>query len=47
MKNVGSELSTLSMILPEIEDIVGVSSDLLAQDDDMAGGDVSLFVQVM
>ncbi|CAJ1947963.1 unnamed protein product [Cylindrotheca closterium] len=37
IKNVGSELSTLAMILPEIEDIVG-SSDLLAQDN-IAGGD--------
>ncbi|CAJ1968113.1 unnamed protein product [Cylindrotheca closterium] len=38
MKNVGSELSTLAMILPEIEDIVGSSELLLAQEDS-AGGD--------
>lgn len=43
LKNVGSELSTLAMILPEIEDIVGVSSDLLVQDN-IAGGDVSATV---
>ncbi|KAL3936755.1 MAG: hypothetical protein SGBAC_007992, partial [Bacillariaceae sp.] len=38
IKNIGSELPTLAMILPEIEDIVGSSSDLSAQENS-AGGD--------
>ncbi|CAJ1937257.1 unnamed protein product [Cylindrotheca closterium] len=38
INNVGPELPTLAMILPEIKDVVG-SSDLLLAQEDIAGGD--------
>ncbi|CAJ1958856.1 unnamed protein product [Cylindrotheca closterium] len=37
IKELGPELATLVLILPEIEDIVGTSSEFLAQDDGQGG----------